>query len=566
MFLPSITTPHQKPHNKPHPEPLINHLPNSQSLDSLRTVFHQTAVNKLLELELAYSKNLTPPSPIPHPKPSRSCYDIHDSLRHPRFPPATLAHHHHLVLATKTPYPPPNPVHPIPYLLQSSITPPNPPRNTLRLIHVSLVARHGTRNPTNNCLNRLTVLESWLKSAITPNPKWLCQWSNILDSYRRDPGSLTIEGEQELEGIGSRFAQLYARPLQDVGSTLRIRSSYKARAISSAKSFLDGYLDACSEHDLPQPVTLLDSEHQSEASDSSLPQDIEICDTDPSESAMSDLSVASSASSLETASISSTEEDYPVEILPNGNDAVLRYYDRNPEYATYAVQHKALTRKDLPRVALRKHAEEMAARISKGLGASCTMEMDLVRSVSEACAFDVAHGRIATSPFCRVLTPKDTAILELFETRHRPYCYAHESFKAVPAPLVADLAASLRASVETPNNPSAHAADLRFAHAETLVPLLLLLGITTNGLAPDHPEYGQGLSAISPFAANLAIELYEELDEWGDVRHFVRFRLHERYVESIPKLGENGANGIVELEHLLSFFDDILAEGKRRYK
>lgn len=279
----------------------------------------------------------------------------------------------------------------------------------------------------------------------------------------------------------------------------------------------------------------------------------------------------------------------------------------------------------------------MAERMTSAFGSPKPMDIDLVRSVSEAAAFDVAHGRYETSVFCKVFTPQDLRIVNKFEKRHRPFFKAHERFENVCAPLVKDLVMSLTnacrghprssmmmeeeeeeekemvkddmkidtdegdegddeatSSSNTSSNsimsetlsPSSSpseqnqqqrheheptpqninddeirgaGADLRFAHAETLVPLLLLLGIRSNGLHPTHPDYRSGLAVMSPFAANLALELFEDVDaNSGKTVHFVRFRLNERYVERIPALKEQGANGVVLLDDLLAFFDRVL--------
>ncbi len=236
-------------------------------------------------------------------------------------------------------------------------------------------------------------------------------------------------------------------------------------------------------------------------------------------------------------SVSSSDDDSTlVEVLPNGEDAILRYFERNTDYATFASEHKASTRRDLARGALRSRAFASANRISAALGVSTKMDGDLIRALAEACAFDHSHGRSHTSRLCEILSPEDTAVLEAFEKRHRPFFEGHKRFCTVAAPLVADLLYSLEASEGRREGVPSNAADLRFAHAETLVPLLLLLGIRSNGLHPKSEQFRAGLSGMSPFAANVALELYEE--NYGNgIRHFVRFRSHERYVEKIPALG-----------------------------
>ncbi|PXF47535.1 Multiple inositol polyphosphate phosphatase 1 [Gracilariopsis chorda] len=515
----------------------------SHNLDAIAAVLQE------LSSKLPLTKHWSNPSSNP--------------IRHiaTRIPPRTHllpSHSPSLDFGSKSPYPEPIPLQPL------HIQPVSTSTSTTRLIHVSLIARHGTRNPTSSCLQRMTALQNWLLSAFSPTPQWLHDWSAQLNIYRASPGSLTSHGQQELHAIGSRFARLYARSLHDVGNTVRLRSSYKDRAIASARAFLDGYRHTCSTNGFPQPNTLVVAENSpppsSNASESS-----SVAESDPSDLSSSDLEADAQLPTNDSNSDLSTDDDTLLEILPSGSDAVLRYFERNQEYAQFAVQHKALTERHLSRGPLRPIATEIAARVSKGLGASHQMDPDLIRSVAEAGAFENAHGRFERSKFCRVLTPNDTAILELFEKYHRPFYQQHERFRAVAAPLVADLAQSLRASAARAGDPDVHAADLRFAHAETLVPLLFLLGIESNGLSRKSPNYRTGLSAMSPFAANLSFELYEQQTA-SNTTHFVRLRLHERYVECIPALGEHGASGIVPLQHLLDYFDEIFEEGMHFYQ
>lgn len=444
---------------------------------------------------------------------------------------------------TKTPYLPPR-------LIQHIVTQSRSdhPAASARLIHVSLIARHGTRNPTKTSLQRMLSLYSWLRAALpSPQPLWLDRWEQTLKVYSQNPGDLTIHGEHELCNIGLRFAHIYGQTLHETTNKFRIRSSYKNRAIQSAKAFRMGYVQACQELGIPLPDT-----HEFEQESDS--------DSEPG-TATPSVHSCPSTSSLPR----SSDGDDRVEVLPIGRDASLRYFDphHHNEYATFATQYKAEQRQNFSQSLVRHIAAEMANRISTTLGATIPLELDLVRVIGEVCAFETAHGRAGTSPFFRLLTPGDTRVLELADIRNRPFFKAHERFRAAAAPLVQDIMDSLTASVQ-PTETQAYAADLRFAHAETLVPLLLLLGIDTNGLSPTDPDFFRGLSAMSPFAANLAIELYEA-DSDSRPSHFVRFRLHERYVENIPALGEHGRDGVVELDRLLGFFREVLDEGMRNH-
>lgn len=441
-----------------------------------------------------------------------------------------------LTFGTKSAYPSPPTTEP----LRSSRH--FPPNSRTRLIHVSLVARHGTRNPTPRCIERMTALKTWLRTSLpTPHPLWLEQWDHQLHLYSQDAGQLTVQGERELWSIGRRFASTYAPALCNTPGAFRIRSSNKKRAIDSAHAFIDGYwayMDAVSNVRLNIPEAEIDSDSDSDPGTRSISQD--------------------------SSSLLSVEDDFSVEVLQHGRDASLRFFDHHAEYNVFTTDHKASMEDDIVRGTLCHLLADLASRLGALLGASKSLDVALVRVVGEACAFDIAHERYHSSTFCRIMTAKDAAILEVVERTYRPFFKAHERFRALAAPLVADLVESITACINPSSAAPSYAADLRFAHAETLVPLLLLLGIESNGLSPEDPDYRAGLYGMSPFAANLAIELYESRDATG-VSYFVSFRLHERYVECIPALGEQGRTGVVRLEHLLDFFGEVLNEGLQAY-
>lgn len=441
----------------------------------------------------------------------------------------------HLRFGTKSPYTAPSPAEPL------RTRSPFRSNARSRLIHVSIIARHGTRNPTKNCVDRMLNLQAYLRAALPNSPTWLDRWTAVLNHYSLNPGDLTVEGEQEMWSMGHRFARHYAPSLDAAGGALRVRSSYKSRAVASARSFLEGYLHTCADDDLPLPIAVDETGPGSDSEDS-----------DPD------------SRTHDSSSITSADDDPLVEVLPIGRDTSLRYFEQHTEYVSFATKHKALMRREFSRGPLSKFSADLAKRLTTALNASIPMDINYVRTFGEACLFDYAHGRASASVFCKLLTPKDTALLEIIERRHRPFFKAHERFRTVAAPLVADIVASLTACVGGSASGVSYAADLRFAHAETLVPLLLLLGIRSNGLALENPDYRPGLSAMSPFGANLAIELYEDVGPSG-VSYFVRFRLHERYVERIPALGDRGRTGTVRLEHLLEFFEEVLEEGMNDY-
>ena len=392
----------------------------------------------------------------------------------------------------------------------------------------------------------MTKLAAWFRQSIavktgtTHVPAWLVQFGDTIAKYRAGPGELTEHGEIELCGIGERFATVYGNKFKGAHTeiSVRARSSYKNRAVQSGNSFLQAFLTYCDNHKLPVRyrgmLQDLDEDTDPEADDESAPPN---APTDTSASASN------------------------VQMSSTGHDEVLRFYERHTEYASFSGLHKRLTRHDLAHGPLSTHAKRLASRVSNELNADSPLPISLLRSLWEACAFEHAHGR--SGKLANVLKSRDTILLEMFERHHRPCFKAHQRFKSAAAPLVKDLADSLR---NARSGNGVHV-DLRFAHAETLVPLLLLLEVLDfKELDGGHDaDYRGGLSALAPFAANLAIELYQQRKSNGEKRFFVRFRLHEKYINAIPALGNEG-NGEIDLDVLLAFFDRVLDDGMKYYQ
>jgi hypothetical protein len=184
--------------------------------------------------------------------------------------------------------------------------------------------------------------------------------------------------------------------------------------------------------------------------------------------------------------------------------------------------------------------------------------------MAEAAGFDYAHF-CEDSLFIDILQDDDIRYLEGFEKRYRPFFKGHKQFNFVSAPLVEDLMESLLSVVESFKSGRPFVlADLRFAHAETLVPFLLLLEIHSGDMLGTNTKAFKGLSAMSPFAGNLAIELYAPAHGAPADAFRVRFRLHERYVVSVPALGVHGKtkDGFLSLARLIEFFQGVLEQNR----
>jgi hypothetical protein len=339
---------------------------------------------------------------------------------------------------------------------------------------------------------------------------------------------------------------------------------------------------------LPQPPPSPGSSESSSPANSSDWDDGEqpaaLCGLDSSASTMASSSISSASS---TASVSSDDEvpipalstvagpllpqpvDPPrIQVLGVGDDCSLRFFAHHSGYAAFARQHKVDQRSRMS-LSRRRHPRSkgghLAARLATAFGAhSDCLTDEHVRIMAEAAGFDYAHF-CEHSLFIDILQDDDLRYLEGFEKRYRPFFKGHKQFNFVSAPLVEDLLDSLLSVVESfkANRPFV-LADLRFAHAETLVPFLLLLGIHSGDMLGTDAKAFKGLSAMSPFAGNLAIELYAPAPDAPADAFRVRFRLHERYVTSVPALGEDGTtkDGFIALGKVIMFFQNVLEQNK----
>lgn len=532
-----------------------------------------------------------------------------------------------------------------------------PPRTP---IHVAMLFRHGTRNPTGSSSGRMRVVAGVLRGHGADEGK-LKDWESRLVSFESAPGELTCHGEEEMFGLGVRFRTRYKELCK--GDRVRVRSSFKRRATKSAEAFVEGYVAVEVDGDVPDvevvegmgaevevEVEVDEDDHPTDAGagaggggggggppgdpnpvkphsrtvvrfgaveedhlvalrqrasarlffDSEdaeegiadggamddhhlqLPVRPNRCSSISSESCDEDEPVmdalakalAAPARVLEIPRSGSTPHIVPrprIDVMAPGDDAPLRFFDYHPEYAAFVRAHKIEQRTRIsrsPSVAAflnggcKDSKLSLGARLAAAFGVDTSVDENAtclhsehVRVLAEAAAFDCAHN-VEDSVFTHALTQADIRNLEGCEERYRPFFAGHEKFGTVTAPLVQDLMSSLEAVVEKARRGEPHiACDLSFSHAEALVPLCLLLGINN----PTEPGAKVGLSKISPFAANITIELFAPEDE-GD-NFTVRFRLHERYLTSIPALGVDGV-GYIPIGRLLDFCRKVLTDNE----
>jgi len=344
-----------------------------------------------------------------------------------------------------------------------------------KLLHVSILGRHGSRFPTKKNVRRIAEMHrilDTLRSAHSPD--WL---KTVERPYNiEQAGLLTELGKREMLELGSRLWTVYGE--QGRLNRTRVRSTFKERAQESARQFARGWFGGGN----------------------------------------AGVSLASR-----------------VEVHPKvPRDRVLRFFECQA-YNAYRAKLKQHREENLP------HFNLLAKDISKRLSLQRPIAPAIARTIMHSCMYDIARD-VDCSRFCRLLTPEEVLMVESAEEDFESFRSAHEKFPWVAAPLLEDILQSIKSAAS--GSPSCVQADVRIAHAETLVPLVLLFDLKES--EDQGWQCRSWIASTSPMGANVAFELYEMRNE----QLIVRIRLNERYVQRIGSCGGKDYCTIDEIEDL----------------
>lgn len=353
-------------------------------------------------------------------------------------------------------------------------------------VHVVLVARHGSRFMTEKSSTKLSRLVATLRAAarageIESLPAFVERWAPPDDQW----GELAPLGELELRSLGARLRALLKWEAL-AAERVRLRWTRKNRTRSSAVAFVGAFLAAEGE---------------------------------------AERAVARGAA----------------------DDKLLRFFDGCARYEREQKNRSLAAAAD----AFAASAQMTAAR--DGLGAALgrrrragqppALSAEDVVLVAKACSLDLVASRgCATASWCSLLLRAPGALAaadRLEDLRKFARCgQAAPINYMVAAELAQDIFRSLFGAAAA--NGSSAGADLLFAHAETLLPLLAALSLP--GEALDAPRAEQRASRgghaggshvgsmcqLSPYAANLALVLYR-CERNAPAQH-LRVLLNERDV------------------------------------
>ncbi|KAG7219589.1 hypothetical protein INR49_018966 [Caranx melampygus] len=336
-----------------------------------------------------------------------------------------------------------------------------PPSPQCRKIHLTAIIRHGTRYPTTKNIKKMKKLYNLVKSSARGEKSWLreikTQWTMW---YTEDmDGRLVQKGVNDHKHLAVRLSKLFPSLVSEEklrGGLIKFITSSKHRCVNSTLSFKAGLTE------------LWDIKDQ--------------------------------------------EFDHAV------NDALMRFFDKCTKFVKEVGDNPtALTELDkfTQGPEMRRVQEKIADRLQV-LYSNITD--DMAEAAFYLCAYEFAI-KTVNSPWCRLFDEVDALVMEyandLKQYWKRSYGYDINSKSSCI--LFHDLFSRLNKAAEENKSGQqvTEAVTIQIGHAETLLPLLTLLGFFKDSEALTSTNYATQTdrsfrtSRMLPYAANLLLVLYD---------------------------------------------------------
>ncbi|GLD93564.1 hypothetical protein PINS_up002156 [Pythium insidiosum] len=334
--------------------------------------------------------------------------------------------------------------------------------SSVRLIQTQIIARHGIRYPTFGVITHIQSLLKKLSSAGVALPTWLHNYTLPYDTT--DAGELSAAGVREMELLAKRLLQAHAyHSTKAVYQSARFTlvHTHVTRTKASAEAFAREYF--------ANPSDVHYVEH------------------------------------------------------PKHNDRVLRFFDMCDRYQVQVKANKSAIH-EMTAFAQSSKMQSTAKRLHQALhidGAQHTVDLSTtdIEAAFAACAFDIAlFGN--THNWCALWGREMVETLDYFDDLRAFYQLAggYPINYEMSAVLLQDVWATIEARVN--GSSPHHFATFRFAHAETTLPLMTLLGfgrvpvssMTASATVRDIRARGFRTSSLAPFGANIEFRLFELSD------------------------------------------------------
>ncbi|KAF1375649.1 hypothetical protein PFLUV_G00222380 [Perca fluviatilis] len=336
-----------------------------------------------------------------------------------------------------------------------------PPSAKCREIHVTAIIRHGTRYPTSKNVKKMQKLYELVKSRASGQESWLreiqTQWTMW---YTEDmDGRLVQKGVNDHKHLAVRLSKLFPSLISEEklrGGFIKFITSSKHRCVNSTLSFKAGL--------------------------------------------------------TELWAITDKEFDHAV------NDALMRFFDQCTRFVEEVDNNpSALSEVDKFKQGpeMRRVTEKIADRLRVPYN---NITDDMAEAAFYLCAYEFAI-KTVNSPWCRLFDEVDAQVMEyandLKQFWKRAYGYDINSKSSCI--LFHDLFSRLNkaASENKSGQQVTEAVTVQVGHAETLLPLLTLLGFFKDSDALTSTNYATQTqrsfrtSHMLPYAANLLLVLYD---------------------------------------------------------
>ncbi|XP_037547240.1 multiple inositol polyphosphate phosphatase 1b [Nematolebias whitei] len=339
-----------------------------------------------------------------------------------------------------------------------------PPGESCSPVHVTAVIRHGTRYPTLKNIRRIHNLSALVRTEGSDGSGWLrdlrrTRWEDVYPEHM--DGQLAEKGRKDLRLLALRLSSLFPSLLSEENMRtrrLRLLSSSKPRCVGSVEAFQDGLLQLHGRRHVPP------------------------------------------------------------EYVQQVDDGLMRFFERCRGYVDGVEKNRTA----LIEVVKFKHGDEMEAlrrRTAEILGVPLhRLTPDLVEAAFFLCSYELSI-RSVLSPWCFLFDESDAKVLE-YKSDLKQFWkrfHGHRINSMSSCPLfhhvfrTLDKAGRPRRATEAAPEP----ASILVGHAETLLPLLSLLGLYKDPTPPTASNYqsqhGRSFrsSRIVPYAANLLFVLYD---------------------------------------------------------
>ncbi|KAJ3240597.1 PHOsphatase [Chytriomyces hyalinus] len=343
------------------------------------------------------------------------------------------------------------------------------------VIQIQMVARHGTRNPTAGTfhndasnfsnapyalsignLKTMTAFQSALTAKNVTNPKFSFLSNFTLPCSPAQAGLLSGQGRQDHVQLGQCVASRYAALISDP-SRIDWQATNLSRALSSGQSFISGLLTG-------------------------------------------------DAGFMAVRSMFNA-------VVPRPLDSDLRPFDSCSTYLKDSAPQKNQTNQPDDNFIAAKYPA-IARRIAKMIGVD-SLHATQVKTMFDLCSFDnTLQG--AQNRFCSVFTEADFQLADFSSdlSFNALKGYGLAINDKLGCSLLTTLDKNIAAMISNPD--TAPKATFKFAHAETIAPLIVGLGLFRND-APLSPNMTAGeiqsrtfrSARFSPFAANVMFELLD---------------------------------------------------------